>query len=487
MFLLVALGTGVATTGISYVSARNAVLQSTQDQVMGEFLDRVREIANETPQLDVDSLGEFSSGLGGTNIALYRDRETGEIDRLSGTLDPEFVPPTLLDAVGGSDRVHFQRVDEFGDPVLYVGTTVRVGLEPTGIEVYQRFSQLGQQESLEELLSDAGAALVVSGVAALLLALLAARSVLRPVRQLSQGAKRLGDGALDTRLPVRGADEMTQLVMSFNSAAGQLEQSVDRLRREEANSRRFVADVSHELRTPLAAMTAVTETLDSEAERLGGDGALAARVLSAETHRLAALVEDLIEISRFDSGQATLVLEDVDVTSMVTGALDARGWSSLVDVYTVPAAEQPNVVVTVDPRRLDVIIANLVGNALRHGAPPVTVTVFQRAKHGMSMPWVGIAAHDSGPGVDPDVAARVFDRFYKADRARNRSHGTGLGLAIAWENARLHGGYIEVRSAAGEGTTFTLLLPPEPPRDRLDRDRHRRAARADHEHASQPR
>jgi two-component system sensor histidine kinase MtrB len=454
-FLLVALGSGAATAVISYVSARNTLVQNTQDQVMEEFLARVQEIARESPHLGAESIGTFSRGITEANLVIYRDPETGEeVAQHQGDWTG-WVTPELRELVGHGTRVFFQRTIEQGEPYLYVGTAVLVDQEPSGIEVYQRVPQAAHQEGLDDLLGGVAGALAVAGGAALVLALLAARSVLRPVRALSRGARRLGAGELDTRLPVRGADEMTELVVSFNSAAAALERSVTRLRHEEASSRRFVADVSHELRTPLTAMTAVTETLDGEAARLGGDGAAAARVLSAETHRLAHLVENLIEISRFDAGQATLVLEDVDLAEVVQGALRARGWSERVEVRTVLGDGRHEVVVTADPRRLDVIISNLVGNALRHGAAPVTVTAFGRAADDT----VGVSVRDSGPGLDAEVVSHVFERFYKADPARSRSEGSGLGLAIAWENARLHGGTIELSTAPGAGTTFTLILP----------------------------
>ncbi|NEB06689.1 HAMP domain-containing protein, partial [Streptomyces sp. SID13726] len=139
-------------------------------------------------------------------------------------------------------------------------------------------------------------------------ALLAARSVLRPVRDMRRAAQRLGSGRFDTRIEVRGSDELAGLARTFNETAGALEQSVDELREAEVRARRFASDVSHELRTPLAGMLAVTEVLDEEAERLDPDTAAALRLVSAETGKLAVLVEDLMEISRFDPRAAELHL-----------------------------------------------------------------------------------------------------------------------------------------------------------------------------------
>jgi two-component system sensor histidine kinase MtrB len=199
-------------------------------------------------------------------------------------------------------------------------------------------------------------------------------------------------------------------------------------------------------------MTAVTDVLDEESEQLPGDAGKAARLVSQETKNLAQLVEDLIEISRFDAGTAALSRDDIDVAAAIRATLRSRGWTEQVTT-SLP----DGVVARLDPRRLDVIVANLVGNALRHGAAPVAVSL--RAAGGQ----VEVAVSDNGPGLAPDVLAHVFDRFYKADSARSRSDGAGLGLAIALENARLHGGTLVAGNRSPHGAVFTLRVPTGDP------------------------
>jgi two-component system, OmpR family, sensor histidine kinase MtrB len=308
-----------------------------------------------------------------------------------------------------------------------------------------------------------GARLAVIGVVIALailvltaaLALLAAHRVLRPVRRLAAAAHRLADGELHTRLEVQGADELADLVRSFNSMAVALELTVEDLRGMEAQARRFAADVSHELRTPLASMTAVTDLLDAHGEKLEGDSGAAARLVSAEIRNLNRLVADLIEISRIEAGTATLVLDEVDLGAAVGDTLRRRGWDEQVQ------ADLPDGVVgTVDTRRLDLIVANLVGNALRHGAPPVTVTLCTEQADGRDL--LTLRVEDRGPGLDPASLPHVFERFYKSDSARGRSEGSGLGLSIAWENAKLHGGTIEAANRPDGGARFALRLPATP-------------------------
>jgi two-component system, OmpR family, sensor histidine kinase MtrB len=303
-----------------------------------------------------------------------------------------------------------------------------------------------------QLLMLLGATVAVLLLFTIVLALLAARRVLLPVQRLASAADRLAHGDLRIRLEATGSDEMADLVRTFNTMAAALEQNVADLRRMEAQARRFAADVSHELRTPLAAMTAVADLLGEHADSFEGDAAAAARLVGSETRNLNRLVADLIEISRFDAGTAGLSESELDVATVVRGCLRARGWAG-----EVTAALPPDLLVTADARRLDVILANLVGNALRHGAPPVTLRVEAGRPGGRD--WVAFEVSDNGPGLSPDILPHVFDRFYKADTARTRSEGSGLGLAIAQENAKLHGGTIQAGHQPGGGATFTARLP----------------------------
>jgi two-component system sensor histidine kinase MtrB len=353
----------------------------------------------------------------------------------------------------------YQRFSLGGSVYLAYGMPVfNTENRPSGLEVYVLADLNGPQKTTENLAWSSARYTGLSLIVAVLLALLAARGVLRPVHELRMAARQLAGGRLDTRLRERGADELTELVRTFNYTASELEYNVDALRQMEANARRFVADVSHELRTPLAAMTAVTDTLDEEADGLSADAATAARLVSTETRKLAQLVENLIEITRFDAGRAELRLDgDVDLASVVVATLTARGWTDRVETILAPGVHAE-----VDRRRLDVILANLIGNALRHGRLPVTVRVLPDTstyREDGNEEWVTVEVADHGPGLPPEVMAHVFDRFFKADSARSRSEGSGLGLAIALENAKLHGGTIDVHNAKEGGAVFELRLP----------------------------
>jgi two-component system, OmpR family, sensor histidine kinase MtrB len=283
------------------------------------------------------------------------------------------------------------------------------------------------------------------------LAFAASRPVLLPVRRLARAAQRMSGGDLSVRILPRGRDELAQLVSSFNGMASALEDKVGELEQMEARARQFAGDVSHELRTPLTAMTAVTDILH-EHPGLAGDAATAARLVRQEVLHLNRLVEDLIEISRFDAGTAQLVTDDTDVATAVGRCLRTRSWTDVS--ADVPAG----LTVRLDRRRFDIILANLVGNALRHGALPVTVTAGLQPD-GQGGTRLTVDVRDHGDGLPPAAIPHLFDRFYKADTARARSEGSGLGLAIAWENARLHGGHIDAGNHSGGGAIFTVSLP----------------------------
>ncbi|USX49590.1 HAMP domain-containing sensor histidine kinase [Lentzea sp. HUAS12] len=443
-FAFLTIVTAAAVAGAGYVRARDAIVQRAQDNAVIETTNRVEQLyplpARPVDTALLERVAGRVSGREGSALAYGNGLS-------AGGMDPSVITAELRSLVS-SGRVGWQRVSYADSVWLVVGMQVRVtsGASP-GIEVYVLRPFTSEAAFVGELARNAwligGAVLVL----ALGLAFLAARGVLRPVRELQLAAWRLGQGELSARVPVRGRDELASVASTFNSTASSLEHHVGELRRMEADARRFVADVSHELRTPLAAMTAVTDVLDAETASLPGVAGQAARLVNRETQNLTRLVNDLIEVTRFDSGTAALALDDVDVAEVVRTCLRMRGFSE------VSASLPDGVRARLDPRRLDVVVANLVGNALRHGSPPVSLEL------SVASGFLVIEVADSGPGLPAEVLPHVFARFYKADSARGRSEGSGLGLAIAWENARLHGGTLTAANRAGGGALFTLRLP----------------------------
>ncbi|MCW8379897.1 sensor histidine kinase [Streptomyces justiciae] len=456
-------GVAAATTGaLTFREARIGVLQQSQDAVIGQLRARLSERAPELPYPPGESaLRRFATDVAAADasgswrvLVTYRELSASSVpgDRFAE------LTPAVRTAVATSRATVFQRVSAGGRTSLVVGMSVTFG-DPdgsrlaSGVRVFLVVPQTTEQAYVDALVSAVERAMVPALGLAVVLALFAARGVLVPVRALRHATRRMAEGRLDTRLDVNGSDELAELSHAFNETAAALETSVAELREMEARARRFAADVSHELRTPLAAMSAVTDVLDEDAARLDPDTATAVRLISEETVKLTRLVDDLMEMSRFDAGAAVLHLDEIDLAESIRRTLAARGWSDTVDTQLPPPHTARG---RVDPRRLDVVVANLVGNALKHGGEPVRVRL---DVHGSGEREAVIEVRDSGPGIPDDVLPHVFERFYKSDTARSRSEGSGLGLAITAENVRIHGGTVRAANHPAGGAVFTVELP----------------------------
>ncbi|MFE6738663.1 ATP-binding protein [Streptomyces tubercidicus] len=456
-FVLVTAASTLATTVWTLREARATVLQDAQETVAKEFREQVDSAASELPfPPDQHGLDQFAAHVAAGSAHDWRVLAQYDSLTASAPTDPSsLISDELRDSTSGAQAGGYQRVLHDGEPLLTVALSVSYAGSsahtPSGLQVYLVTSLNTQQQTLDALWLSAQRGVVPGVLLALLLALLLSRGVLRPVRDLNDAAQQLGAGQLHVRLSVSGAHELANLSRTFNSTAAALETTVSELRRLEENARRFAADVSHELRTPLAAMSVVTDILVDDIPDLLPESATAVRLIIDETTNLARLVEDLMEISRFDAGTAVLWPEDVDVTELVLKALSRRNW-----LDRVTADLQDGVRARLDARRIDVVIANLVGNALRHGAPPIRIRTEATTDH------VLFEVSDHGPGLPPEVLPHVFERFYKADSARARSEGSGLGLSISAENIRLHDGTITAGNGLDAGASFRFTLPLRP-------------------------
>lgn len=321
--------------------------------------------------------------------------------------------------------------------------------------------------AIESTLATLRAGLLAGTLVLIVIALAAARAVARgvlaPVEEASRAAERIERGDLSARVPVASADEFGDWAETFNRMAASLEETIGRLEAAQSHNRRFVADVSHELRTPLAALVAEASIVREDLGAMPEASRRAGELLVADVARLRILVDELMEISRFDAGAEQLTTEPVDLVELVTTVATARLPEA---VRSMP----PNpLVVESDPRRIERIVGNLLDNAKEHAAgAPVEV----RVELGHDGASAVVAVADRGPGIAPDQLAHVFDRFYKADPSR---HGgsSGLGLAIAAEHATLLGGELTASNREGGGLRVELRLPvtrPLPGGDPIAKD-----------------
>jgi two-component system sensor histidine kinase MtrB len=349
-----------------------------------------------------------------------------------------------------------RRADDPARSALIVGRQIYVTSQGTSYGLIYVFPLAEQQQTLsvvERGMLGAGAVLVVLLST---IAWLVTRQVVTPVRLARRIAERLAAGRLEERMQVRGEDDIARLGQSFNQMANGLQRQIRQLEELSRVQRRFVADVSHELRTPLTTVRMASDVLYEARDRFDGPTARSAELLQRELNRFEGLLTDLLEISRFDAGAASLDLSDIDMRDVVRRVVDAHeaiaARRGSVMVMTLP--DRP-AVVRADVRRVERIVRNLVANAVQYGeGREVAISVVA----GPSM--ITLLVRDHGVGLKPGEESLVFNRFWRADPARARTQGgTGLGLSIAVEDTALHGGVLDAWGSPGRGSVFRLVLP----------------------------
>jgi signal transduction histidine kinase len=383
---------------------------------------------------DVETIADF----GGGDVYVSSPDLAGAL----ADIDPE------LRAIVGGGQLGYAWQALRGRSVLIVGG--RQGGPPA---LYFVFSAAPVDEALAQLRLGLAAAGLVAILLALVAAGIIARGILRPVAAAGHAARRIAEGDLSARVPDGGHDELAGLAAELNRMAGSLELTMARLEEAQGRNRQFVADVAHELRTPLTALVAEASLIEPALPGLPPDIRRAGELLVADVRRMRTLVDDLLEVSRFDADVEEAAPEVVDLGRLVSSVVAARLPEAAL---TIPSAA---VTTATDPRRLERILGNLLDNARAHapGAPVEVSLVTVR-----DAAVVTIA--DRGPGVPAAALPHLFDRFYKADPSRG--HGSsGLGLAIAAEHAALIGAVLRARARPGGGLVFGLSVPltPAPP------------------------
>lgn len=370
------------------------------------------------------------------------------------------IPQALRTAVEGAQQSQqfWQSipltVDNTTHPAIAVGNKVTFG--GTVYELYLLYDIQSAQETLDEMQS----VLWFGGVFLILLigaiVWIVTRSVVSPVSHAAAVSEKLAAGQLEERMAVEGEDEVARLAKSFNHMAASLQEQITQLATLSQMQQRFVSDVSHELRTPLTTVRMAAEVLYEARGEFDPVNKRSAELLYNQVERFQALLNDLLEISRFDAGAARLDVEPQDMVAVVRSVIDAAApiaasCGSEVRLYS----RAGSIIVDMDARRTERVLRNLLLNALEHGeGRPVQIFVAANADA------VGVSVRDHGIGMSPSEAARVFDRFWRADPARARTTGgSGLGLSIATEDVKLHNGWLQAWGRRGEGSCFRLTLP----------------------------
>jgi two-component system, OmpR family, sensor histidine kinase MtrB len=380
----------------------------------------------------------------GTVALLYQNGEwysasvaVGESTRTSR---PASLPLSLVKMVNQGTPAR-QRIVADGVPAVVVGVPLA--------SVHGDYFEIHSLSELARTLNLLAAVLLSCAIATTIGGLLVGRwasgRLLRPLRDIADVAAAISGGALGQRLPPADDPDLAVLAASFNEMVEALEERIKR-------DARFASDVSHELRSPLTTVQATVELLEASEAGLPPDGRRALELLSTEIKRFSTMVQDLLEISRFDAGAGNLDLEELALDDLVVNT---------VAVYTrdgVPVIVTPEASGTWllgDRRRLQRVLVNLLDNARAHAGGAVRVLVDRSGNE------AEVAVDDVGPGVQLAERGAIFERFYRGAAAGRRagSSGTGLGLALVAEHVKAHHGRVDVTDRPGGGARFVVRLP----------------------------
>ncbi|WP_256970810.1 sensor histidine kinase [Cellulomonas iranensis] len=458
----VLLGAGLVVAGVTAATLLERSLLGPVDQ---KLASEARDVANDALRF----LAYGGGTLGPTDYYVRVQTSTQDVPLLSsaaaesyGTPLVDDLSPAAAQAIAGEPfTVGSSRAGSSWRVVAYPfdggGTSGSVVVGLPLKDIHRTVAAMGVS------LTSSGLAIVLLGVVA---GGWAVRRSLRPLREIEATAAAIAAGDLSRRVPsAPTSTEVGRLGEALNGMLAQIEEAFAARTASEARMRRFVADASHELRTPLAAIRGYAELYRMGALRTDEQVQDTMRRIEGSATRMGSLVEDLLALARLDEGRQGR-LGPVDLTVLAADAVsDLRALDPRrpVRLQTLGGATAPRLVVG-DEARLRQVLANLVGNAERHtpAGTPVEVAVGP----GDDATTAVLEVRDHGPGIAPEHAARVFERFYRVDASRTRdSGGSGLGMAIVAAIVTSHGGRVAVHETPGGGTTVRVVLPVDgPPR-----------------------
>ena len=473
-FSLVAL---IAVGGFLSYSIGNGLFQTRIEQILQESKRASAEVQNTfsaSGTTDVVGLQtlvnavvpnlEQTSANGSRRVALLRtpNQATDQFlqSPISTSLNDYDIPASLRTKVAQTEnRLVYRSVNLLvggvEQPTVIVGSRITIPVAGQ-YELYLVYDITDAQKTLDFMQST----LAFGGVIMILLlgivAYFVTGRIVAPVANAAEVAEALAQGDLDKRLPERGQDVVATLARSFNKMASSLEAQIGELSKLSKMQQRFVSDVSHELRTPLTTIKLSVEMLEARSDELDDRAKLSLNRLVSQVARFESLLNDLLEISRYDAHAVVAELEATNLSSLVEAT--AAGLEPLAETLGCELkVKLPKQIVEadIDRRRIERVLRNLVSNAIEHGAgKPIVIEL------GQSKNAVAVSVTDFGVGMTRAQMDRVFDRFWRGDPSRKRTTGgTGLGLAISLEDTHLHNGWLQVTSKPNQGTTFRITLP----------------------------
>jgi signal transduction histidine kinase len=437
--------------GSTWAITRESLLTQREGSATRQAYQNARYMQGQIPEdHEATSIKSALGGLVGSKPVLRTEGNAGG-EPLWFSVVPNFdqnaLPASLKREVaqGNAARMRYEVNNE---PVLAIG----IPLDDPNTSYFEIVPLDELQNTLESLAVSLFGASLVTTLAGAALGYWISRRTLRPLSNVGVAAEAIAGGRLDTRLEGGDDPDLEALVTSFNHMAAALEERIER-------DGRFASDVSHELRSPLMTLAASIEVLSLRRDEMPDESSRAAvDLMAADIARFQQLVDDLLEISRFDAGVARLSLDEVSPVELVHHAVDVST-DRTVPVTAGPDTEE--LVVRADKRRMVRVIANLLDNAEKYGDGATGVSVIRVNGN------VEIAVEDSGSGIPDEDRELVFERFSRgagaAGRRTGSSDGVGLGLALVTEHVRLHGGTVRVedRPDGHTGARFVVSLPVE--------------------------
>ena len=443
-----------------YITQFNEQMESAFRQT--ELVNELRlAAADESAVSRMDGvLKVFSGELGidrNTRHYYILDGTTGEVLESSGADENSRIEITqnILSAMEGSAALK-------GSPRtgnMDVAVPIRAGNSTTGYIIYIIDNKQTVQSLNSEIFSLILRAVLIGFVISIAISLIISKTLLSPIRGMTTAAEAMADGDFSRKIRVESEDEIGILAKTFNDMAKQIETMLEELKKAEKLRREFVANVSHELRTPLTSIRTYAETISDRHEIPEETEEEFLRVIINESDRMTKIVQDLLELSRFDSGTSVLSIEEFSMERSVRDvyaaiALEAKKRNHELNLeleWKLPDIKG-------DRARIEQVLMNIISNALKYTPDGGRIDIYS----GSSGANVWVRIEDTGVGIPPEDLERVFDRFYRVDKARTReSGGTGLGLSIAKEIVSMHGGEINIESTPGVGTAITISLPLE--------------------------
>jgi signal transduction histidine kinase len=450
MFGLGALLLSIFLATAAYTFTRNSVVNQ-RDKAGIEQAYRNAQVAQDLLSTNNPSAGVAIDRLQALGVARFAINYRGTWSASSPQYGPDSIPGALQMRVV-DDAVPSRMIVRIGSSsVLIIGIPLTV----TDASYFEFVSLDDASSTLNSVLISLLFAGFITTIAGMFLGVLVASRAVRPLGDAAQAAKAIAGGRLDTRLEPTDDPDLRVLANAFNDMAAALQARVER-------DARFASDVSHELRSPLMTLAASVEVMQARRDDLPERGRAALDLLVADVTRFQGLVEDLLEISRFDAGAIRLNLEDLLVAEFVRQAVNV----STMPTTSVAVSERAEgVIIRGDRRRLARVVANLIDNARLHGGGDASIAVNEPEGEGEPLGHIWISIEDCGAGVPPEERDLIFERFARGAVAgrRSSSDGAGLGLSLVDEHVRLHGGrvWVEDRVDGEPGARFVLELPAE--------------------------